>query len=96
MAQGPSSIKVHIDSNSLVLSACVCVDQVPVVAFAIILFDLKWDSEGVEVAVRGTGQCCVPDVCRPGRTTKGCRETVQDATDLDGREQNKMMNKSRI
>lgn len=43
----------------------VCVDQVPVVALAIVLFDLQCDSEGVEVAVRWTGQCSVSDVCWP-------------------------------
>lgn len=58
---------------------------VPVVALAIVLFYLQCDSEGIEVAVRRTGQCCVPDVCRPRRTPKGCGKTVQDTTDLDGK-----------
>lgn len=70
----------------------VCVDQVPVVAFAIVLFDLQRDSESVEVAVGRTGQRCVPDVCWPRRTPKGCGETVQDSTDLDKKGQEKMMN----
>lgn len=44
---------------------CVYVDHLPVISLAIILFDLQWHSEGVEVAVGRTGQRRVPDVCRP-------------------------------
>lgn len=41
---------------------CTC-DHVLVVAFAIILFDLQCNSEGIEIAVRWTGQRRVSDVC---------------------------------
>lgn len=65
---------------------CLCVDWIPVVTLAIVLFDLQRDSKGVEVTVRRTGQCCVPVVNRPWGTPKGRGETVQDATDLDAKE----------
>ena len=67
----------------------VCVDKVPEVALAIVLFDLQRDGEGVEVAVGRTGQRRVPDVWRPRGTPEGCRETVQDTTDLDGEDKEK-------
>lgn len=41
---------------------CTC-DHVLVVAFAIILFDLQCNSEGIEITVRWTGQRRVSDVC---------------------------------
>lgn len=40
--------------------------QVPVVALAIVLFDIERDSEGIEVAVRWSRKGRVPDVRQPG------------------------------
>lgn len=56
--------------------------EVPIVAFAVVLFDVQRHSEGVEVAVGRIGQRSVPDVCGFRGTTKGCRKTIQDTADL--------------
>lgn len=71
---------------------CLCVDTAPVVAFAIVLLHFQRDSEGVEVAIGQTGQRRVPRVHRAGGTAKGCGETVQDTTDLDGKGKQQQQN----
>lgn len=79
------------NAHEMQVYLCTC-DHVLVVAFAIILFDLQCNSEGIEITVRWTGQRRVSDVCWSWRTPKGRREAVQDTTDLDGRGQEKMVN----
>jgi len=64
-----------------------CEGSVPVVGLAVVLFYFQGHGEGVEVTVGQTGQRRVPDVRRPGGTSKRCGETVQDTTHLEGERQ---------
>lgn len=48
------------------MSVRMCLFEVPIVALAVVLFDIERDSEGVEVAVRWSRQGRVPDVRWPG------------------------------
>ena len=85
-----------IDNTCLCVCVCVCVQKVPVVALAIIFFDIECDSEGIEVAVGWSGQDCVPDVCGPRQTAKSCGKAVQDTAYLRGRGRNIQVTQKRF